>query len=105
MEGGPVVDIYMLAKYLGLMPDEDTTIADLALAAAIDKATGAGVPQFTNNAHYDLFILALAGAWYDHRSLAPPGSASMAGTEAMQRLVNQFVLELRYAKDGGVPNG
>ena len=88
-----------LKKYLGMLPDEDDTVAQLALDAAHAKADGAGIPRLISNGYYDLFIYSLASAWYDNRSLSTPGSASFASAEAMQRLVNQFVLELRGAKD------
>lgn len=99
-----MADIQTLSKYLGLMPDEDTSIAELALNAAKAKAEAAGVSARDNDPYYDLFIYALAGAWYDNRNISTPGLATQAGAEAMQRLVNQFVLELRYkpAEGGGI---
>ncbi|MGI6156587.1 MAG: head-tail connector protein [Enterococcus lemanii] len=101
-----MADIQTLSKYLGLMPDEDTTIAGLALNAAKAKAKAAGVCERKNDPYYDLFIYALAGAWYDNRNISTPGLATQAGAEAMQRLVNQFVLELRYKSvEGGESNG
>jgi|GEM_PF-1160458 len=96
-----MADIQTLSKYLGLMPDEDTTIAELALNAAKAKAEVAGVSVRDGDPYYDLFIYALAGAWYDNRNMATPGLATQAGAEAMQRLVNQFVLELRCKPAGG----
>lgn len=90
-----MANIETLASYLGLMPDEDTVMATLALDAAKAKAKAADVHERENDAYYDLFIYALAGAWYDNRNLSTPGQATAAGAEAMQRLVNQFVLELR----------
>lgn len=101
-----MADVDTLAKYLGLMPDEDTTIAKLALDAAKAKAAAAGVSERENDPYYDLFIYSLAGAWYDYRNVSSPGLATQAGAEAMQRLVNQFVLELRYrAVEGGGTSG
>ena len=88
-------DIVTLSKYLELMPGEDKTIAQLAMNAAIAKAKVAGVAERDNDPYYDLFIYALAGAWYDNRNVASPGTATQGGAEAMQKLVNQFVLELR----------
>ena len=92
--------IEKLGAYLGLLPDEDTAIAQMALDAAIAKATGAGIPAFKNNPHYDLFIYSLAALWYDNRGLTTPGTATIGGAESIEHLVNSFVLELRYAKDG-----
>ena len=92
------VSLEVLKEYLRLMPDESPVIAQLALDAAIEKARGAGVPDYEDNAYYDLFIYALASAWYDNRNLQAPGT-NQNGADAMQKLVNQFVLELRYRGD------
>lgn len=101
-----MADIQTLSKYLGLMPDEDTTIAELALNAAKAKAEAAGVSVRDGDPYYDLFIYALAGAWYDNRNISSPGAATQAGAEAMQKLINQFVLELRYKPaEGGAYSG
>lgn len=77
--------------------DDSDTTARLCLCAAQAKAKTAGIPTFENNAQYDLFIYALAGYWYDNRSLMDIGGTD----EATQRMINSFVLELRYAEDVG----
>lgn len=88
-----------LYKYLHLMPDEDTTMADLAFEAALVDIKGAGVHEFRNNALYDIFVYALAGYYYDNRSLNPIGTK----TEESQNMINSFVLKLRFAEDGPEP--
>lgn len=48
-----------------------------------------------SNPHYELFIYALAGYWYDNRSLMDIGEDS----KDIQNMINSFVLELRHARD------
>ena len=103
-----MVKIEQLKEYLNLTPDDDSNIAELALKAAKSKARVAGIPNFQNNAMYDLFLCALAGFWNDNRNLGFIGSGNRgtANAEANSRaLINSFVLELRYAKedDGSDP--
>ncbi len=76
--------------------DASDTTARLCLNAAQAKARTAGIPDYSDNAQYDLFLYALAGYWYDNRSLMDIGGTD----EATQRMINSFVLELRYAEDG-----
>ena len=66
------------------------------LKAAKSKARAAGVPALTNNAQYDLFIMALAAMYYDNRGMAFQDPADAANAE---RMVNSFVLELRYGDE------
>lgn len=80
--------------------DTSDLTAHLCLRAARAKARAAGVPDFKHNAQYDLFLYALAGYWYDNRSLMDIGGFS----EDTQRMINTFVQELRYA-EGGVDDG
>ena len=94
-------DIETLRKYLNLMPDEDAAVAQFAMDAAIAKARASGVKDLSGTEYapfYDMFIYALAGAWFDNRNTSTPGAATMGGQEAMQSVVNQFVLELRYLR-------
>lgn len=88
-----------LKDYLGLPPD---STADLSryLAAAQAKARAAGIPDFKSNAQYDLFLLALASMYYENRGMAFGGSYQATAEENARKMVNSFVLELRYAKDG-----
>ena len=71
-----------------------TANVDGYLMAAQSKARAAGVPAFTNNAQYDLFIMALAAMYYDNRAFQAPADA--------QRMIDSFVLELRYAGEDSV---
>lgn len=84
-----------------------TTTADLAaylrtatdsglqpyLDAARSKARAAGVPDYQNNAQYDLFILSLAAMYYDNRGMGTP----LADPVKAQHMIDAFVLELRHA--------
>jgi hypothetical protein len=82
-----------LKEHMRVSSDEDVS---KYLAAAQSKARTAGIPAFTNNAQYDLFIEDLATMYYDNRGMG----FSDPGTEAAaQRMINACVLELRYAKE------
>ncbi len=63
------------------------------IEAAKSKARAAGVPDYQHNAQYDLFILSLAAYYYDNRGLGSP----LADDQAVRRMVDSFVLELRHA--------
>ena len=88
-----------LRKYLRLMPDNDEELT-LYLNAAKDKATAAGVPELKDNAQYDLFLYALAAMYYSNRGMGFSGSYQQAAEENARRMINSFVLELRYSKGG-----
>ena len=88
-----------LAEYLRLPPDASEELNPY-LAAAKAKATAAGVPEFKNNAMYDMFIMALAAMYYENRGMAYSGSYQATAEENARKLINSFVLELRYAEDG-----
>jgi len=66
------------------------------LNAAKSKARAAGIPAFENNAQYDLFILALAAMYYDNRGMTLQNPADAVNA---QRMVDSFVLELRYGDE------
>ena len=86
-----------LKEFCGYIHAEESDItARLCLRAAQAKARAAGVPDFEDNAQYDLFLYALAGYWYDNRSLMDIGGTS----EDTQRMINAFVQELRYVEEG-----
>lgn len=74
-----------------------TESVDAYLQAAKSKAKSAGIPAFENNAQYDLFITALAAMYYDNRGMTFQDPADAANA---QRMIDSFVLELRYAEDG-----
>ena len=89
-----------LRTYLRL-PEDDPEDLTLYLNAARAKAVVAGIPDFAHNAQYDLFLYALAGMYYENRSLGFAGNNQAAERNA-RNLINSFVLELRYSKDGEV---
>lgn len=90
-----------LAAYLRLPPDSSDTLSSF-LAAARSRARAAGIPEYQHNAQYDLFMLALAGMYYENRSLAFSGSYQATAEANATRMVNAFVLELRHAGEDPV---
>lgn len=95
------------AEY-GITPGEDETgisidyltiPVDSYLSAAESKARTAGIPDFQNNAQYDLFIMALAAMYYDNRGMVFDGTRPDFVEAAARRMTDSFVLELRYAKE------
>ena len=88
-----------LATYLKLNPDDTEDLVGY-LAAAKTKARTAGIPSFSSNALYDQFIKELAGYMHDNRSLG--ASDSEAG---VQKIINSYVLELRYSDEDPVEGG
>lgn len=85
-----------LNEYLRLPPQEDYTI-NIYLSAARSKARAAGIPEYINNAQYDLFILSLAAHYYDNRGLTASGSYQATVEQNARRMINSFVLSLRHA--------
>lgn len=75
-----------------------TESVDAYLHAAKSKARAAGIPVFANNAQYDLFILALAAMYYDNRGMTFQNPADAVSAD---RMINSFVLELRYGDEDG----
>lgn len=92
------VTVQKLKDYLRLSPDSTEDLSGY-LAAAQSKARSAGIPSFQHNAQYDLFILALAGMYYDNRGMQ---FETGIGAEVAQKMVDAFVLELRYAEEDPV---
>lgn len=95
-----MVTIKTIREYLALPPDTPDTIADMCLKSAKSKARTAGIPDYQNNKQYDMFLCALAACWYDNRGMT---FANEYNDEAAQRLINAFVLELRYAGEDETP--
>mgnify|MGYP001341906278 CR=1 FL=1 len=87
-----------LREYLRLPPDSSENVSGY-LAAAQSKARSAGIPSFRCNAQYDLFILSLAAMYYENRSMAFSGTYQATTEENARKLINSFVLELRYARE------
>lgn len=103
-----MVTVDDVREYLNLPPDAGDKIIKWFLASAKSKARAAGIPNFQNNAQYDIFLCSLSGFLYDNRNLGFIGSGNRGTSNAeanMRALVNAFVLELRYATedDGGTP--
>lgn len=73
-----------------------TINVDTYLNAAKSKARAAGIPAFESNAQYDLFIMALAAMYYDNRGMTFQDPADAANA---QRMIDSFVLELRYGDE------
>jgi hypothetical protein len=76
----------------------ETINVEVYLKAAQSKARTAGMPVLTSNAQYDLFILALAAMYYDNRGMVFQNPADAANA---QRMIDSFVLELRYGDEDG----
>lgn len=93
-----------LRDYLRLPPDSTEELSGY-IAAAKSKARAAGIPDFSNNAQYDLFILSLASMYYDNRGLSFAGSYQATAEENARKLINSFVLELRYATEDDAGGG
>lgn len=87
-----------------LNPPPDITDAQLKiwLDAAKSEARTAGVPEFSHNAQYDLFIYALATWQYDNRGLQVSGTYQATALETKQRITNSFVLQLRHANEDAI---
>lgn len=61
-----------LREYANLMPDDNNTILELCLDAAIQHAKDAGIPEFLfmqekPDPKLTLYIYALAAHWFDNR--------------------------------------
>lgn len=91
-----------LRAYLTLPPDSNEEL-ELYLSAARAKARAADVPEYRNNAQYDLFIYALAAMYYDNRGMAYSGAYQATAEENARKIINSFVLELRHAGEDPVP--
>ena len=93
-----MVTLEGLRDFLALPEAErEDRVLDQCLAAARSKARTAGVPDLHDNAQYDLFLYALAAMYYDNR-----GMGQIGAEDAAQRMINSFVLELRYAEEDHV---
>lgn len=88
-----------LKAYLNCSPDITEDQLSLWLNAAKSEARTAGIPDFENNAQYDLFIYALAAWYYDNRGLQVSGSYQATARETMQKIKDAFVLQLRHAEE------
>lgn len=86
------------AEETEIVVEYEAESVNLYLQAAKSKAKRAGIPAFENNAQYDMFILALAGMYYDNRGMVFQNPADAINA---QRMIDSFVLELRYGEEDG----
>lgn len=91
-------NVEQLREYLRLPPDSTENLTGY-LAAAKSKARAAGIPEYAANAQYDMFIYALATYYYENRGMAFTGSYQATAEENARKLINSFVLELRYSDE------
>ncbi len=68
------------------------------LNAAVAWCSNAGVPYRANDPLYDLLILKIAAQEYDNRGLGFAGTDTRTSEETRQRMLNSFILNLRYAQ-------
>lgn len=94
-----MVTVTDLRAYLNPPPDVADEQLTMWLNAAKSDARSAGVPEFQNNAQYDLFIYALATWYYDNRGMQVSGTYQATALETMQKIKNSFVLQLRHATE------
>lgn len=94
-----MVTVWGLREYLNCSPDTTTASLTAWLKAAKSEARTAGIPEFKHNAQYDLFIYSLAGWYYENRGLQLSGSYQATQREAMQKMKDAFVLQLRHATE------
>ena len=85
-----------LREYLRDPPESDDVLNGY-LAAAKSKARAAGITEYKSNAQYDLFLKKLTAMEYGNRGMGFSNDNSNAAEAAAQRLINSFVLSLRYA--------
>jgi len=81
-----------LWEYLREPADDESKLKPY-LTAALSKARAAGIPQYENNALYDMFILNLASLYYESRNMSAEPQA--------QRMIDNFTLSLRHAGEDG----
>lgn len=85
-----------LKTYLRIPPDSTEDLSAY-LEAAIAWCTNAGVTPRYADPLYDLLILKLAAQEYDNRAMGNMAGEPDKAEEARQRMLNAFVLNLRYA--------
>ena len=98
-----MVTVASFRDYLNPPPDISDTQLELWLKSAKSEARTAGVPEYQNNAQYDLFIYALGAWYYDNRGMQVSGTYQATALETMQRIKNAYVLQLRYAGEDPEP--
>ena len=86
-------------EYLNPAPETTDLQLEGWIAAAKSEARTAGVPEFQNNAQYDLFICSLAAWYYDNRGMQVSGTYQATSLQTKQRMLDSFVLQLRHATE------
>lgn len=94
-----MVTVADFRDYLNPPPDTTDKQLEMWLAAAKSEARSAGVPEYQNNAQYDLFIYSLGAWYYDNRGMQVSGTYQATALETKQRITNSFVLQLRHASE------
>lgn len=90
-----------LADYLNNPPDCNDNL-EIYINMAKSKARAADIPDYKHNALYDGFILALAAMLYENRGMRFSGSYQATAEETVRKMINSYVLELRYAGEDPV---
>ena len=90
------VSVSEFANYIVAAPDDKKGL-QIYLNTAKSKARAAGIPNYKNNAQYDMFIYALAAMYYDNRGFTFGGTYQQAVEENARKMINSFVLELRHS--------
>lgn len=99
-----MVTIADFREYLNPTPETTDKQLEMWINAAKSEARTAGVPEYKNNAQYDLFIYALGAWYYDNRGMQVSGTYQATALETKQKITNAFVLQLRHAgEDGELP--
>lgn len=98
------VTVSSFREYLRAAPDTTDAQLESWLAAARSEARTAGIPDFSHNAQYDLFIKALAAWYYDNRGFQVSGTYQATALGTKQKMVDSFVLQLRHATEDPVPD-
>ncbi len=70
-----MVDINMVRRFAGADPDEDGTVLEICLRAAVEWYRLAGVPAETSGFLYDFWVANLAAWMYDNRGNADAAAA------------------------------
>lgn len=85
------------AEETAAQPADSDPELEAYMNAAVAWCANAGVPYRANDPLYDLLILKLAAQEYDNRAMGNMAGEPDKAEEARQRMLNSFVLNLRYA--------
>lgn len=85
-----------LKRYLRVQTDSEEELTEY-LYAAIAYCRNGGVAYREDDPLYDLLIYKLAAQEYDNRGLSAAGTDMRSAEENRQRMLNSFMLNLRYA--------